>query len=453
LSRQAPLSRRALFGYALASAPVIYAYVLVLVMYMKYAVDDLGASPAAVGSIFLVAKLWDAISDPMVGNLSDRTERPSGRRRPWLKASAPLLALFGVMAWAPPGMLEGAGLIAWISLSILGFYTAYTIFDVPHMALGAELSSDPAERNRIFGVRQVLRIVGMLLAATLGVYWVGQGVREATAMAYGLGAVTLVLIFSGVSLLPPERAEFKGRGGQNPFRAIRDVLANRHARLLLFVLFVESIGAGGIGVLTPFLIEYVVKEKELVPVLLGVYMLASLAGVPLWIWVARSFEKRRLLLAAMLASSVGYGLVLFAGEGDWLIVGISGAIAGAAGACVNTLGYTLKSEIIDYDEHATGERKEGSYFAAWGFMGKLAAGIMIGLVGWTLEWSEFVPNEPEQTVLVKNTMRAMMGGLPLVCFGLGALVFSRFDLSEADSARIRAELDARDSKGMAEAAG
>jgi GPH family glycoside/pentoside/hexuronide:cation symporter len=443
LTEVARLPNRALFGYALSAAPVMYAYMLVLVMYMKYAVDELGASPAAIGTIFFAAKVWDAFSDPIVGNLSDRTRSPGGRRRPWLRAAAPALAIFAVMLWAPPESLSGTGLIAWISVAVVGFYTAYTLFEVPHMALGAELSTQTHERNRIFGVRQFMRIIGMFLAGTLGTYLVGEGVAAASAMAYGLALLTVLLILGGVSFLPPERPEFQGRGGESPFRALRDVLANRHARLLLIVLFVDSIGVGSIGVLAPFVVEYVVGASHLVPVVLGVYMASNLLGVGLWVWLARFFEKKRLLLTAMIASGIGYGLNLFVGEGDWLLVVASSLVAGTASSCIYTIGYTLKSEVIDYDEFTTGERKEGSYFAAWAFVSKLATGIMIGVVGLALSRSGFVANDPDQAQAVQDTMRVLMGGMPLLFFSIGAALFTRFRLTETEHARLRIELDRR----------
>ena len=437
------LSIRALIGYGLSSAPSIFAYILILVMYMKYATVELGASPAAVGAVFLAAKFWDAISDPLVGSFSDRTRHRLGRRRPWLLVGGPLIALFGVMAWVPPASLSQGWLIVWIAASVIGFYTSYTIFDVPHMALGAELSLGATGRNRVFAFRHAIRVVAMLAAGTLGTYFVGQGIESTHVMAFIVAASTIVLVFLGVSWLPPERAEFQGRGGKNPFRALRDVIVNPHARLLLTVIFIDAIGVGGIGVLTPFVIDYVVGMKKLIPVLLGINMLATLATVPLWIWLARYFEKRRLMLWSMLGCGAGYGSILLVGEGDWWIVAISAVLAGAASSCSNTLGFTLKAEIIDCDEHATGERKEGAYFAGWSFVSKLAAGLMIGLVGQALEWSGFDGAVQQQTELVRSTMVILMGGFPLVCYGVGAIAFSRFSLTEQEHARIRIELDAR----------
>jgi Na+/melibiose symporter-like transporter len=443
VQEQDRLENKALFGYGLSVMPVIYSYVLILIMYMKFAATELGVSTAVIGTVFLVAKLWDAVTDPLVGNLSDRTRHASGRRRPWLLAAAPLLAIFSIMAWVPPSGLEGNWLVAWIAVAVVGFYTAYTIFEVPHLALGAELSLDGGERNRVFATRQGLKTLGLLAAGVGGSYFVSQGIESTRVMAYVVGGLTIVLSLSGVSFLPKERTNFQGRGGENPFRALADVLRNRHARLLLFVVFIDAIGTGGIGVLTPFVVHYVVGRPDLVYILLGVNMLSTLAAIPLWLWLGRRFEKHRLMFYSMFGSAIGYGMISLVGEGDWHIIAISSVIAGASSSCPNILGYTLKSEIIDVDEHQTGERKEGAYFAGWSFVSKLAAGIMIGIVGWALEWSGFDGSVEEQTVLAKNTMIVLMGGFPLVCYLIGAAAFSRFSLTESEHARIRSELDAR----------
>lgn len=443
LQKTERLSNTALVGYGLSDAPVIYAYVLILVMYMKYAAVELGVSTAVIGTIFVIAKGWDAVTDPLVGALSDRTKSRFGRRRPWLLAGAPLLAIFGVMVWAPPADLSDNALTLWIGISVVGFYTAYTIFEVPHMSLGAELSLQAGERNRIFGVRQALRIVGMFAGAGIGSAIIAEGSEATRTMAWVLAVVTVVLIFGGVSLLPPERAEFRGRGATNPFRALRDVVSNRHARLLLLVMFIDAIGVGGIGSLTPFVVDYVVGREDLIPYLLASNMAAGFVSIPIWIRLARHYEKRKLMLVSMVGSAFGYGSIMLVGEGDWLIVLGSSILAGASGACPNILGYTLKSEIVDCDEHRTGERKEGAYFAGWSFVTKLAAGIMIGLVGWALALAGFDGEAEKQTAVVNQTMLVLMGGLPLVCYLIGAVVFSRFELTEAEHARIRAELDTR----------
>jgi Na+/melibiose symporter-like transporter len=432
-----------LLAYSVSAAPTSFSFLLFLVMYLKYATETLAASPAAVGAVFLAAKCINAIGDPLIGNWSDRTETRMGRRRPWLLVGGPLAALFGFMAWVPPSSLVGASQIAWIAVSIVGFYMAYSIFEVPHMALGAEISLDAGGRNRLFAWRQVVRVLASLVAAVVGSRMIEQGRASTQAMSVVVSLLTVVLVVGGASRLPAERSEFRGRGGANPFRAVRDVLANPHARLLLTVIFIDSIGTGGIAVLTPFVIDHVVGRKDLLQALLATNFGATLLSVPIWLWLSRRFEKRRLMLWSMLASGLAFGSILFVGEGDWILVAISATTSGMAVSCSNTLGYTLKSEIIDLDEHKTGERKEGAYFAGWAFVQKLAAGLMIFVVGQSLEWSGFAPGAARQSDLVRTTMVVLMGGAPLVCYLLGAVAFARFSLSETDHARIRAELDAR----------
>lgn len=432
-----------LLGYSLSAAPTSFSFLLFMVMYLKYATESLAVSPAAIGTVFLIAKGINAVGDPLIGNWSDRTDSRMGRRRPWLLVGGPLAAIFGYMAWAPPTSIAEPMLVVWIAVSIIGFYTAYSIFEVPHMALGAEISLDAGGRNRLFAWRQVVRVLASLVAALVGSKLIEQGRETTQTMSVVVSLLTVALVFLGVSGLPTERSNFRGRGGANPFRALRDVLANPHARLLLTVIFIDSIGTGGIAVLTPFVIDHVVGRKDLLQVLLGTNFLATLLSVPLWLWLARRFEKRRLMLWSMIASGLAFGSILLVGEGDWILVAISALTSGMAVGCSNTLGYTLKSEIIDCDEYRTGERKEGAYFAGWAFVQKLAAGLMIFVVGQALSWSAFDPDVERQSELVRTTMVALMGGAPLVCYLLGAVAFARFSLSETEHARIRRELDAR----------
>ncbi len=440
------LPSRILFAYAAPGFGVSFVYSLLLVMYLKFSTDRLGASAAVVGAIVFGSKVWDAVSDPLAGSLSDRTRSRLGRRRSWLLGSALPIAFFGWMAWAPPEALSGTMLHLWIAAAIFGFYTAFTAFEVPHMALGAELSPGGRERNRIFGARQLVRTLGLGVAFTIGTS-VLSDVENARAgarwLAIAAGGFTAASIVWAVWRLPAERSDYQGRGGSGLLPSLRDVWGNRHARLLLFVFFIETLGLGGIGVLTPFVIEYVMKVPHLVPYMLATYMAANLLGIPIWVRLAQTFEKRRLWLFAMVQGGVGFGLLFWVGEGDWPLMALSSLIAGSANACGSTLGQSLKADVIDVDEHRTGERKEGAYFAAWSFVGKLSTGFMVGVVGLTLEGVGYVPNA-EQSETVKQAMVFLMGGLPMIGYAIGSLAFWRFDLTQSEHARIRRELDERE---------
>lgn len=443
------LPQRQLLAYALQTVAPQFFYYLVLVMYLYFATMRLGLDPALLGTIFLISKVWDAVSDPAVGFLSDRTVSRYGRRRIWLVGSSIPLALCSWALWAPPRFIVESSwepaLALWVGVSALLFFSAYTAFEVPHMSLGAELSMDRVQRNRIFGARQIARTATMLVAYTGGVYVIRNAdTARLTSMVVICSLLIVVGILWGARKLPPERPDFQGRGSQNPVRAITDVWSNRHARLLLFVFFIESIGAGGLGVLYPFFIDFVLMLDHPIamPALLMSHVGAALVSIPVWVRLAGRFEKRRLWLFAMLQSAIGYGMFFLVGEGDWAIAVVSSILTGTAGACASTLGQALKADIIDVDEYQTGERKEGAYFSAWTFVSKLAGGIMVWVVGTSFAAAGFDETLTDQSASLKNVMVWIMAGVPLVGYTVGAALFTRFSLSESEHARIRAALDA-----------
>jgi GPH family glycoside/pentoside/hexuronide:cation symporter len=406
----------------------------------------------AMGGIFLVAKVWNALVDPIVGSWSDRTRSRFGRRRAWLLGSMLPFAWFTWMAWAPPGPLEGARLTAWVSVAVLGFYTAMTAFQVPHAALGVELTHHAASRNRVFAIKYVVQMIGLFAAFWVGIPLVDdpesgrEGARQ-LALVGGAGAAALVAL--SLPLLPPERGDYQGRGGVSIGRALRDVAANREARLLLFVFFVEALGLGGLTVLVPFVTEYVMHRPDLTRGMLSIYVVAGVAGVPIWVWLAGRFEKRRLWLTGLAMGAIGFGLLLGLEQGGWPLMVVASLVAGAAQACGNSIGQALKADVIDLDELRTGERKEGAYFAAWSLVTKLGGAILASSAGFALGLAGYEPNA-EQTERVKLTMILLLGGMPLLGYAVGALVFARFPLTEAEHQRVRAELDARAARGAAE---
>ena len=233
--------------------------------------------------------------------------------------------------------------------------------------------------------------------------------------------------------------------------AMRDVWRNPHARLLLFVFFVESLGVAATSVMAPYVMKYVVKAPQMLGGMLLTFALSSVLAIPLWVVLARRFERHRLWLAAMAIACAGYACNGFLHEGSIRLALAAALVTGVASACGNTLGQAIKADVIDWDEYTTGERKEGAYFAAWSFTSKLAAGIMVGLVGVALQASGFREGV-EQPWLVRGTMLFLIGGMPVIGFGLGLLAFRHFGLDHAEHARIRASIERGDSPGAAQRA-
>ncbi|MFT5443678.1 MAG: GPH family glycoside/pentoside/hexuronide:cation symporter [Myxococcota bacterium] len=443
-----PIDWATLVNYGAPLAPMYLLYMMVVVVYMNFATDVLLIAPGVVGTVFFVSKLWDAVSDPMVGYLSDRTRSRLGRRKPWLYGSVIPIVATTIMLWSPPADLSETQLLVWVSVSVLGFYTAFTIYVIPQMALGLELSPSPHERSRVFAGRQVTLTLGMLGAFIIATPMIidNPAAREnATLISAVAVFVFAILIVFCTRQLPTERADDARRGAQNPIAAMRDVIKNPHARLLLFVYFIEIFGIGATSAMTPYLLKYVIKAADYVGIVFLFYTVPAFASIPLWVSLGKRYERHKLWLFAMGLQAIGYGLIVFQAEGLlWLMI-LSSVINGFATACGQTLGYAIKGDVIDYDEYMTGERKEGSYLAAWSLAAKFGTGFMIAISGWALQYVGFEPNT-EQSETVNWTIKTMTGGAPFVCILIGMVAFSRYSLGSGEAARIRGVLRSRGAK-------
>ena len=420
-------------------------YLLVNLYIMKFSTDVLLIAPAVMGVIFSISRIWDAVSDPVAGYLSDRTTFKFGRRRTWILVSFVPISLGFLAVFSPPASMEGQALDTWMMFAILGFYSAMTLFLVPHMALGAEISDDYHERTKLFGVRHIGFTLGSILALVSMSILIKEDVRQlASNLALLSVLIMSAFIIFSVSRLK-ERPEYQNRVNKNPFKAFRDVWKNYHAKILLIILFIENLGGAVIGVLTLYVTQYIVEAPEWAPLIIFAYMFPAAASVPLWIPLSRKYGKIKLWIFSLAATGIAFGGIFIIpfldSVTERLIVIFTGAILGGiAAGCGGAVGPSIKGDVIDYDEYLTGERKEGTYFAAANFVFKSATGIMLLLTGFVLQFSGFIPNQP-QTMEVKIALISLYGLVPLIFYSLGAfLLYKKFKFGEKEHAAIKSEL-------------
>jgi len=432
-------------GLLIYAAPGLgFGFMLLMVStyLMKYATDVLAIPAATMGGILLVSRAWDAVADPVAGYLSDRTHTRWGRRRPWLIAGAVPLAFTFALTWSPPAALSPAGRIAWIGGAVLLLFTSLTICRMPHEALAAELSRDYHERNLVFGVKRALFGVGTLAVfAALSQLGGAAHPREIAlrlSVVAGAGTAALLLM-TGFAIREP--VAHLGRGATRPLAAVRDVLANPHARRLLSVSFLQQVATGTVTTAAAYHAQYVLGDASAFPLLLGCFFVATLVSIPVWLRLGRRFDKKPLLVASMIAVGLILGAMFTVGEGDRMLFFSLAAAGGVVAGALDVIMPSLQADVIDWDEHRTGERKEGVYFAAWHLTEKLALGVAAGVTGLALATSGFVPNG-EQPATALLAMRLLLSLFPLCCYSAGAVLFLRFALDRATHARVQEELAA-----------
>jgi len=413
----------------------------------KYSTDVLLIAPGVMGLLYGISRIWDAISDPLIGRLSDQTRSRFGRRRSWIFASIPATSLAFLMLWIPPQSLDATQLAIWLGVALLLFSTAQTMFSVPHYALGVEMTDAYHERTRVFGLRQLMGGAG-LIAGLLAFYGLARAPDPrsfAPLMAASVALGAALLTGFGIARLR-ERPEFQGRGGEDLRRAFWDVFRNPHARLLLLMYGIESFGAATTGLLSVYVTQYVVKAPQtFYIVVLLFYIVPSFLLAPLWTRLSRRMGKRRLWLVSMSIASAAYVAHSFLGEGTILFWCAISVIQGASNGVGSVVGPSIKADVIDWDELQSGERKEGSYLAVWTFVQKSAHGLCAILLGFALQWVGFEPNV-EQSTATKWTILGLYGVFPGVAYAIGAVLLSRFKLNEQEHGLVRQALDARNSQ-------
>lgn len=401
---------------------------------------------APIGMIALataLARAFDALTDPVVGWLSDKTRSRWGRRKPWIVAGTPLAAVFFYLLFSPPASLEPSSAVLWFGVTFSLFFLFQTIEGVPLAALGAELTPDYAERNSVFGVRALFIALGTMVAAMVpailtGV--VGEG-REREIFSGMSAAYGVIWIFALVVMLlvVKEHPEYAERPSNPLVPGVRRALRNRPFAILLLSAIVGAIPGAVPAVLMPYFVGYVLQPEE--PIVwtgtfLFIYLATGLLFVPFWLRIAQRFGKLRAFVSAAFTGVAASLLYFFAGPGDLAWAGGVYFISGTQAMAGTFLIPAMAADVIDYDELRTGLRREAQYTSFWSVIPKLVAipGYSIPLA--VLAAVGYVPNEV-QTGEVQFTISFLYSLFPAAFFVAALVIVSRYPISEAVHAKIR----------------
>lgn len=443
-----PLGLKLVYGApSFAGAAMV---VPILVHLPKFYADVVLVPLGYLAVAIAVARSLDALSDPFVGWLSDRTRSRWGRRRPFIAIGAPLCALAFWALFSPPRTLSGHAAGAWFGITFILYFFFHTLYVLPHHALGPELTLDYHERSVLFGVREAFGILGTIVAAVApGVllHRLGDERRVFTVLGAVFG-VLLVLLYMMLVLRVRERPEFLARA-PNPFiPGVRRSLRNRPFRILLATYVVASVTGAIPGTLMPFFNAYVIRPANpalWLSVFLTVYFGSGLLCLPLWVAAARRFGKRPAWLASFGMGITGGGAMFFLGEGDTIPLVILIAWAGSSFGAGLFLAPAMQADVIDYDELHTGRRREAQYTAFWTMWPKFVAIPSAAVPIAILASLGYVPNAV-QTPAVVLAIKSIFALGPATFAILAFVIAWRFPIDEAAHRAILAGI-ARHARG------
>ncbi len=392
------------------------------------------------------ARSLDAISDPVIGWMSDRTHSAFGRRRPYIAIGAPLCAVAFWALFSPPASFSRDAAGIWFGVTFVLYFIFHTVYALPHYALGPELTLDYHERSRLFGVREAFTIIGTFAASILPAILIEgfkMDVRQAFSAMGLLFAVLLVVLYVVLVAVVRERPDFIARES-NPFvPGVRRALRNHPFRILLATYVVGSIAGAIPGTLMPFFNAYVIRpenEQIWLAIFLAAYFGAGILCLPVWVRLARRFGKRPTWLASFVMGITGGGAMFFLGEGDNIALLILIAWAGSSFGAGLFLGPATQADVIDYDELHTGKRREAQYSAFWSILPKFVAIPSAAVPIAILSSIGYVPNAV-QTPGVVLAIRAIFALTPALFSTLAFFIAWRFPIDEKVHREILAGIE------------
>ena len=382
-----------------------------------YYVQVLGLSPGLAGLAMLIAVISDAVTDPLVGTLTDGHRSRMGRRHPFMYGAAIPLGVLFIAMFNPPDGLGEQGLFIWLTVGSVLARTALSVYHVPHMALGAELSSDYDERTTVVAYRSWFQLASAWSVTPLSFvlffvaspdYQNGQldpsaysgfGVFFGTIMAAAI-LLTALGTHARIPTLPRSPPKVRRLGPGRVIAEFREASRSPSCRVFVYTLLGLAIGTGVQRVLELHMFTYFwLLSSEQIRDIGVAGLLGAIIGVPCWARFSRYLGKKWTLIlgnimwmgfltlppfAAMLGAFPGRESELYV---PFLVAGMFLAAFGNGGTFA--VGGSMAADLVDEHALATGERREGMFFGVFGFCGKASPGIGIWLAGMVLEWIDF----------------------------------------------------------------
>ncbi len=470
-----PLSEKACYGVAGFGGGLARNMITFYLLF--YYGDIIGLRPAYVSLAVMIGNIWDAITDPLMGFISDHTHTRFGRRRVYLLGGAVPLGVFTFLTWAPPRSLMGFPLFVYLAVLMTFLYAAFTVVAVPHLALGAELSPDRDERSSVFGFSFAFTRFGELAGAIapqlalefsdeiLGFLHLRLGLfsddftasalayfgQRANAFRFTAALVGFIITASALTTFlgtrervrhEPETKPLRdGKGFKALYRELFGTLKSRPFFILLIAMTTIDIGSGVTASMMMYVAKYWLKMEAFVSLFYAVYVFAAMAAAVFWVQFSKRTSKKMAYLLGQLILTIGLFVTFFMAEGKLARVVVLLAFNGfGIGAYVML--WSLIADIVDYDEYASHKRREGAYYGIYTLFSKSAFGIGAFLAGFYLDLIGFekgVALTPRMLFYIK----LFFGPLTAVINLAGVIIFCFFHYDKKEHEDIQRELSLR----------
>lgn len=434
-------------GYATGIYGVFLAWMMVALYLLYFYTDVMGLTPTQAGLVFFIASMWDAVSDPVMGWLIEKTRTRWGKYRPYLLlAAVPFAASFAAIFYVPD--LTGTNLFAWALVLHIVFRTFYTAVYMPYTGLIARLSKDADERASIAGVKSVFISLAAISVSYLGLpavtYFGGEdearGFLRVALVCASLGIIALWVCFLVTrETVTPERLR---RPAVKPSDMVKALVGNK-AFLLIFVGVLLFTGCYTIMNKTiVYFFKYDIGDRDAARWALSAIALAGILSPAIWVPISHWTSKKTVWIAGCLLASVGLISIYVV---DTRGIGPMVAMFFVTGCGIHGFlmtFYAMVADSADYGEWKSGHRVEAPLFGLVSLANKTSLAVGTWALAMLLEGVGFRANV-EQSPETLTGIRQIMTLVPIVGFAASAIVILFFPFTTADHRRMVEEIEAR----------
>lgn len=442
------LSIKEKIGYSLGDTASHFVWDMVGFWILIFYTDTYGISAAAAGTIMLIARFWDMVSDPLMGIIADRTNTRWGKFRPYILWMAIPYGVLAILTFTTPDLGE-TGKVIYAGATYLLLMTVFTAINLPYSSLGAVMTSDSLERTELNSYRFVFAFAGQLIvsgtALTLA-KWFGDG-NDAD------GYQRTLILFAGISLVlfmitfftTKERVTVAKDQSNSIKEDFKSLTKNRPWFILFLVGIISFIMFALQNLSIAYYFKYYIGDEENVQFFNVIGTIALIAVIPFSKRLAKTFGKKNVFLASSLLSGFFFMLLFIPGEKDIISIYVINILAKMAYAPAVPLLWTMLADTADYSEWKTNRRSTGLVFSAASFAQKAGWGIGGALAGWMLALFNFVPNAT-QTETAMTGIKLMISVVPGVLYMSCAIFLFFYNIDKATEKEMQEELERRRSE-------
>lgn len=426
-------------------APSVAVGTIIPFYFLYFLTDVAHVNPGLAGSVLMVARLWDAINDPLVGNLSDRTRSRWGRRRPFmLFGSVPMGILFALLWVVPP--LGGFARGMYYLVMYMLFDAVYTVVSGPYTALTPEMTLDADERTSLITWRMAVSIITGLTAAVamdLAFSAIADPRVRFVVMGSIIGLIS-ILPFLWIVAAIRERPEFQQQTGFSFLEGLRFVLSNRSFWLAMAM---DTLSWTAIAIVEAvfayFLIAWSGIPQEDSPLIMALILGSAALFLPAVNWLSERFEKKWAFVICTATWAVVHMALWFVPQYAKAPIYAVAVLAGLGVSGAHVLPGAMAIDVLEAVELDSGRRQEGIFTGMNNFIRKLGVSLALFVLGWTLELTGYVPNAEIQPPPALTGIRLMLTWVPVLLLGLSVLAAAAFPITREVHAKMLDELDER----------